>query len=192
MCLLLQALLLERVLLKQRSILLSKEVSLVSKQCLVLLFLFSLSGPLPVQNVMATRINNTAIRVSWSPLTLPQARGFLTGYTITITPTPISRKRQNNGAVIAMAGPTDTSIVVTGLNPTLQYSVTVAGGTSVGIGETGPPVTPEPLSPVPGTSVTAVPSLVPATSATPVPGTRCAHTNTSAILLLPFSVEPWL
>ena len=99
---------------------------------------------------MATRINNTAIRVSWSPLTLAQTRGFLTGYTITLTPTPISRKRQNNGIVTAMAGPTATSIVVTGLNPTLQYSVTVVGGSSVGIGEPGPPVTPELPNPEPG------------------------------------------
>ena len=114
------------------------------------IFIFSPLGPLPVQNVMATRINNTAIRVSWSPLTLTQARGFLTGYTITLTPTPISRKRQNNGIVIAMAGPTDTSIVVPGLNPALQYSVTVVGGSSAGIGEPGPAVTPAPPSSEPG------------------------------------------
>ena len=121
----------------------------MNKQILFLctIFIFSPSAPLPGQNIMATHINNTAIRVSWSPLILAQARGFLTGYTITLTPTPTSRKRQNNGIVIAMAGPTGTSIVVTGLNPTVQYSVTVVGGTSVGIGEPGPAVTPEPLSP---------------------------------------------
>ena len=124
----------------------------MNKQILfyVLSSFFSPLGPLPVQNVMATHINNTAIRVSWSPLTLTQARGFLTGYTITLAPTPISRKRQNNGIVIAMAGPTDTSIVVTGLNPTVQYSVTVVGGTSARIGEPGPAVTPQLPSPEPG------------------------------------------
>ena len=96
---------------------------------------------------MATRINNTAIRVSWSPLTLTQARGFLTGYTITLTPISTSRKRQTNGAVTVMAGPTDTSRLVTGLNPTLHYSVTVAGRTSVGGGDDSPAVTPAPPSP---------------------------------------------
>ena len=113
------------------------------------IFIFSLPAPLPVQNVMATRINNTAIRVSWSPLTLTQARGFLTGYTITLTPISTSRKRQTSGIVTVMAGPTNTSIVVTGLNPTLHYSVTVAGNTSVGGGDDSPAVTP--LPPTPGT-----------------------------------------
>ena len=132
------------------------------------MFLFFFSAPSAVQNVMATRINNTAIQVSWSPLTLAQARGFLTGFTITLTPTPISRKRQTNDVVTAMAEPTDTSIVVTGLNPTLQYSVNVAGNTSSGGGEPSQPVTPEPPSPVPGTSATPAPTE---------PGTRCAHTT---------------
>ena len=147
----------------------------MNKQILFLckIFIFSQSGPLPVQNVMATRITNTAIRVSWSPLTLTQARGFLTGYTILLIPTPISRKRQTNGVAV-VAGPTDTSRVVTGLDPTLQYSVTVVGGTSVGIGEPGPAVTPE--LPI----------------ASPEPGNICAHTLRNISIVSALFFEPVL
>ena len=70
--------------------------------------------------------------VSWRPIPLPRARGFITSYTIRYRPMS-SRTRQNPPDVTV---PGNSSNVTIGkLEDNLQYSVTVSGGTVAGSGE---------------------------------------------------------
>ena len=110
-------------------------------------------APAAVRNVNVMRINNTAVSVSWTPLTITEARGRLTGYVITLTPVSLSRKRQAS-VVMRTVLPSESSVTIGGLDPTQQYTVTVAGSTSAGNGNMSIDVTPSP--PVPSPSVTPV------------------------------------
>ena len=82
-------------------------------------------------NVTATRLNDTAMNVSWIPLTLVEARGFVK-YVITYTKAGGSRKRQSPSPKIVNG--TDTSCVVNDLEPGVEYDVIVGvqtgGGTN--------------------------------------------------------------
>ena len=101
-------------------------------------------APAAVRNVNVMRINNTAISVSWTPLTLTEARGRLTGYVITLSPVPLSRKRHASETVMRTVLPSESSVTIGGLDPTQQYIVTVAGSTSAGNGEMSNGVQPSP------------------------------------------------
>ena len=91
-------------------------------------------APAAVRNVNVMRINNTAVSVSWTPLTLTEARGMLTGYVITLSPVSLSRKIHASETVTRTILPSESSVTIGGLDPTQQYIVTVAGSTSVGNG----------------------------------------------------------
>ena len=60
-----------------------------------LLFIYLLfSVPPPVQNVQVTRINGTAANVTWDLISITEARGTLTNYTVTLTPQSASSRRR--------------------------------------------------------------------------------------------------
>ena len=80
-------------------------------------------------NVTATRLNDTAMNVSWTPLTLVEARGFVK-YVITYTKAGGSRKRQSPSPKIVNG--TDSSCVVNDLEPGVEYDVTVGAQTDGG------------------------------------------------------------
>ena len=81
---------------------------------------------MPVASITVTRVNDTALRVTWMALTLNDARGF-PSYVVTI----ISRHEQ-----LSSKATKSTSVVVGGLTPHTEYSITVraltAGGTKEG------------------------------------------------------------
>ena len=81
---------------------------------------------MPVTNITVTRVNDTVLRVTWTGLTLNDARGF-PSYVVNI----MSRHEQ-----VSSQRTSSTSVVVGGLMPHTEYSITVqaltAGGTKEG------------------------------------------------------------
>ena len=82
----------------------------------------------PPMNIKVTRINDTTVRVTWGPLTLIEARGFITNYTIIIQP----QGKRADGSIVTTVPHNVSSTVITGLDPGTNYVVTITVGTSVG------------------------------------------------------------
>ena len=83
--------------------------------------------------VNVQRINGTHMFVSWRPIPLLRARGFITSYTIRYQAVS-TRTRQDSPLEVAVPG--DRSSVTIGrLDQDLQYTVTVSGETAAGDGE---------------------------------------------------------
>ena len=70
------------------------------------------------------------INISWNPLTLNEARGFPV-YTVTLTPSTGNDGQQITDGVIVV-NTTESSIVVGGLDVNIEYTLTVAVGTTAG------------------------------------------------------------
>ena len=79
-----------------------------------------------VSDITVTRVNDTAVMVTWAGLTLTDARGF-PSYAVTV---------MNRCEQVSSQRTTSTSVVVGGLMPHTEYNITVqaltAGGTKEG------------------------------------------------------------
>ena len=84
------------------------------------------------RNIKVVQLNVTHMNVSWVKLSLEEARGLVTGYTITIFVYDEGRNRQKSSAVVAVGA--NTSYVLIAVEPSLNYQVTVSGSTAVGEG----------------------------------------------------------
>ena len=85
------------------------------------------------ENIIYER-SDTTFSVSWDPLSLIEARGFPI-YTVTLIPLsllPNRAIRQANDDGIISVTTNETDIVIEGLDPNVEYSLTVAVGTSSG------------------------------------------------------------
>ena len=85
------------------------------------------------ENIIYER-SDTTVSVSWDPLSLIEARGFPI-YTVTLIPLsllPNRAIRQANDDGIISVTTNETDIVIEGLDPNVEYSLTVAVGTSSG------------------------------------------------------------
>lgn len=81
------------------------------------------------------RTSPTTMEVSWRPLTLSEARGFVTFYSIAYTPTPNSRRRQApQDTMYVNASADSSSVTIEGLDGDLAYTVTVTANTIAGSG----------------------------------------------------------
>ena len=73
--------------------------------------------------------------VSWTPLTLSEARGFVIFYTIAYTPILSSRRRQvSQDTMYRNASADSASVTIVGLDGSVAYSVQVSAGTRAGQG----------------------------------------------------------
>jgi len=83
------------------------------------------------ENVIFER-SGTSVSVSWELLSLFEARGFPT-YTVTLIPSSSDSRviRQSNDGVIRV-NTNESNIVVGGLDPKVEYEVTVAVQTAAG------------------------------------------------------------
>ena len=77
------------------------------------------------------RLNGTAMDISFTPLTIVEAKGIIEAYSISYRPLS-SRKRQGPTVVNVPAG--RNNMVITGLNPDTGYAVSVCASTSSGLG----------------------------------------------------------
>ena len=93
-------------------------------------------GPIPA----IKWLSSTAMTVSWSPISLVEARGFPTGYIITYSSTSDERRRQVEGGTRTVSAD-ETSVTIDGLNSERQYAVSVAATTVAGAGDSSNPVT---------------------------------------------------
>ena len=84
-----------------------------------------------VSDITITRVNDTAVRVTWTALTLNDARGF-PSYVVSV----MSKCEQ-----VSFQTTNFISVVVGGLMPHTEYSVTVQALTAGGTKE-GPPSAP--------------------------------------------------
>ena len=75
------------------------------------------------------RLSGTHMNVSWEPLTLTEARGFILNYTVSYTQTTRSREIVN-----VSVSSEQSSVVIGGLDRSKGYSVQVWASTSAGAG----------------------------------------------------------
>ena len=81
------------------------------------------------------RTTPTIMLVSWTPLTLSEARGFVTFYTVAYTPVLNSRRRQvSQDTMYINVSADSSSVTIVGLDGSLAYSVQVSAGTRAGQG----------------------------------------------------------
>lgn len=86
----------------------------------------------------AVRLNVTHMNVTWVTLTPEQARGFITGYTVTYQSLALRSRKE---AVMEFVQPGDTYKIIGGLEYTTPYLVTVSARTAVGEGISSPAIT---------------------------------------------------
>jgi netrin-G3 ligand len=86
--------------------------------------------PPMVENFNFTRINDTAINVTWKLLTLVEAKGFV-NYAVTWSEGG-ERRRQMPDRIVVPS--TQSSVTITGLTPHVSYSVAISAFTSNGTG----------------------------------------------------------
>ena len=85
------------------------------------------------KGVVIIRLNGTHMNVSWQKLSLEEARGFIRGYFITFIEIEEGNRRKRDAFRVEV-GPEVSYTVISGLDLTKQYSVTVSAATSAGEG----------------------------------------------------------
>ena len=68
--------------------------------------------------------------VSWGPLSLEEARGFITKYTVTAQ--PANTRQRHEETVTVSVPPSESMTVIEGLDYTLAYWVSVSASTAAG------------------------------------------------------------
>ena len=92
-------------------------------------------------NVTVDRTSPTTMVVSWQPLTLTEARGFVSHYTVTYSPQIISGGRKRQAAMmVEVEGMDSNSTTITDLDPDTVYEVQVSAATGVGDGNFSEPI----------------------------------------------------
>ncbi len=97
------------------------------------------SAPNVTPNITVNRLSPTTIFVSWKPLTLSEARGFITFYIIEYYPS-LNKKRQAPSDIMRVNVSADlSSATIDGLDEDLNYFVRVSASTSAGGGVVSSP-----------------------------------------------------
>ena len=89
----------------------------------------SVAPALAPTDVTLVRLTSTSIEVSWTPLSLVDARGLITGYLISYETASIHDKRNS-----IEVSSTTSSYIITDLTVDGVYGVTVACITEAGVG----------------------------------------------------------
>lgn len=78
--------------------------------------------------------------VEWKPLTLEEARGFITSYIVTYSSADSRRRKRATGTVEVPGD--QNSVSIDDLDPDIEYSVSVAAATTAGTGVGSDPIIP--------------------------------------------------
>ena len=81
------------------------------------------------------RISGSMMRVTWTRLTLSEARGFITHYTVAYTPSSSGSKRQAPNTLYQTVGNDSSETTIEGLDGDTAYAVQVSVSTAAGSGE---------------------------------------------------------
>ena len=84
--------------------------------------------------VQVARISGSTILVSWTSLTLSEARGFITNYTVAYSLLSGGSKRQTLNIVYQIVSAALNETTIEGLDESTAYLVQVSASTSVGAG----------------------------------------------------------
>ncbi len=94
-----------------------------------------ISAPSVAPNITVNRISPTVIIVSWKPLTLSEARGFITFYIVEYYPSLNNKKRQAPSDIMTVNASADSSsTTIDGLDEDFSYVVQISANTSAGKG----------------------------------------------------------
>ena len=88
-------------------------------------------------NIMATPLSVTEIRVEWEPVSERDKNGVITHYEVHVNQSDNSALPTTNSTAVNSPS---LSVVLSGLHPFINYTITVRAFTSVG---------PGPLNPIP-------------------------------------------
>ena len=101
----------------------------------IIILLIQFLVPPPPENVVVVRFDSTSIGVSWTKYTLVELKG-LARYIITYNIIISSRKRQTElGGTITVPW-TQNQVIVSDLQPGVEYDVTVSTFTAAGMSGT--------------------------------------------------------
>ena len=78
--------------------------------------------------------------ISWTKLTLIEARGFISNYTIAYYPTSMSRKHQQSNSMYKVVSSESNSAIIDGLDENSAYAVHMSANTGAGEGPVGVPI----------------------------------------------------
>ena len=101
-----------------------------------------LQGPPKPMNIIVTRINETAMSITWTLIPITLAQGKILHYIVTYS-VQHSTGQANISSVNVSAN--KSTVTIGGLQPDISYIVTVSAATSVGEGNSSKPMIVEPL-----------------------------------------------
>ena len=81
------------------------------------------------------RISGSMMRVSWTRLTLSEARGFITHYTVAYFPLSSGSKREELNILYQTVGKDSSKATIDGLDGYSAYAVQVSASTAAGYGD---------------------------------------------------------
>ena len=76
----------------------------------------------------------TELKVSWEPLTLEQARGFITAYLVSYSSEEDERRKRSHDSERVSVPGEETSVTLMDLDSKQKYSISVAAETAEGQG----------------------------------------------------------
>ena len=109
-----------------------KAVSMILFHIFIIRYPFALpisEPPIPT-NISVLRLNGTHMNISWTLIPITEARGFIQSYLI-LYQEIVNRKRQISSVLVP---PTDSSVIIGGLDPDKSYSVSISASTNAGQG----------------------------------------------------------
>ena len=87
------------------------------------------------KDIEVVRISGSMMRVSWTSLTLTEARGFITHYTVAYFPLSSGSKRLEPNFSYQTVGNDSSETIIEGLNGDTTYAVQVSASTAMGYGD---------------------------------------------------------
>ena len=90
------------------------------------------------RNVSITRTSPTVMVVSWTPLTLSEARGFISSYTVFYSPQVSKRKRQEPNTMQKTVSGDVNQTTIDGLDPNTAFYVQMSANTKAGASTLSP------------------------------------------------------
>ena len=84
------------------------------------------------QNVSITRTSPSVMVVTWIPLTLSEARGFITSYTVFYSPQVSRTKQQEFNTMQKTVSGDVNRTTINGLDPNTAFDVQMSANTKVG------------------------------------------------------------
>ncbi|XP_038056355.1 receptor-type tyrosine-protein phosphatase S-like isoform X2 [Patiria miniata] len=97
----------------------------------------------PPQDVKATTLSSTSLRIEWEPPPQDRQNGDVTGYKVSYVKVPRSGEVDTQDEMLLAVGPNDRSCVLVNLDKWTIYQITVLASTKIGDGPASRPISAE-------------------------------------------------